>query len=70
MLPNLLAPDATVGAMTAAAAAALGLPVGIPVGTGSGDNMMSALGAGVCVEARGLLRTTTGTSSEHDLTLV
>ena len=30
----------------------VGLPVGIPVGTGSGDNMMSALGAGVCVEGR------------------
>jgi xylulokinase len=53
MLPKLLPPDATVGVVTAAAAAALGLRAGIPVAAGSGDNMMSALGAGCVAEVGG-----------------
>jgi xylulokinase len=46
MVPPLVAPDAPGGALRPAAAQALGLRAGIPVAPGSGDNMMSALGAG------------------------
>jgi xylulokinase len=46
MVPRLVEADAVGGTLRAAAAEALGLRVGIPVSVGSGDNMMSALGAG------------------------
>ena len=52
MLPPLLPPDSKIGEVTPAAAAALGLPAGVPVALGSGDNMMSALGAGCVAEGR------------------
>ena len=52
MLPELIAPDATVGVVTAAAASRLGLKAGVPVATGSGDNMCSALGSGATAEGR------------------
>eukprot|EP00877_Chromochloris_zofingiensis_P014117 jgi/Chrzof1/895/Cz01g32300.t1 len=46
-LPDLIGPDEAVGTLTEAAATALGLDVGVVVAPGSGDNAMSALGAGV-----------------------
>jgi D-xylulose kinase len=46
MLPELLGPCAIGGHLTATAARATGLPEGTPVAVGSGDNMLSALGAG------------------------
>ncbi|MBU3684306.1 MAG: xylulokinase [Phycisphaerales bacterium] len=46
MVPRLVGADAVGGTLRAAAAHALGLRAGIPVSAGSGDNMMSALGAG------------------------
>ena len=46
MVPRIVAPDVPAGALRPAAAQALGLRAGIPVAPGSGDNMMSALGAG------------------------
>jgi xylulokinase len=46
MVPRLVDADAVGGTLRAAAANALGLRTGIPVSAGSGDNMMSALGAG------------------------
>lgn len=36
-----------IGKLQPEAAAQLGLPAGVPVAPGSGDNMMSALGAGI-----------------------
>lgn len=42
-----LPPLQAVGTLTEAAATALGLDVGVVVAPGSGDNAMSALGAGV-----------------------
>ena len=51
-LPKLLPPDVEWGKVTPDAGAFLGLPAGIPVSVGSGDNMMSALGAGCVNEGR------------------
>ncbi len=46
MLPELIAPTDWVGELRPELAAELGLPAGIRVAPGSGDNMMSAIGAG------------------------
>lgn len=45
-MPELVPHDAWLGALRGELAAAWGLPEGVPVAPGSGDNMMSALGAG------------------------
>ena len=45
-VPPIVPADAVAGALRAESAAELGLPAGISVAPGSGDNMMSALGAG------------------------
>jgi len=60
MLPRLLAPGEPAGRLEAAAAQALGLPPGLLVGSGSGDNMMAAIGAGAV--APGTLVMSLGTS--------
>jgi xylulokinase len=46
MVPRLVPPDGAAGTLRPAAAQVLGLRAGIPIAPGSGDNMMSALGAG------------------------
>lgn len=46
MFPPLLGPDQAVGSLLPEVAKQLRLTAGIPVGPGSGDNAMSALGAG------------------------
>ncbi|SCM77292.1 Xylulose kinase [uncultured Pleomorphomonas sp.] len=45
-LPELIAPDAVVGSLTAVAAEALGLSTRCLVSAGGGDNMMGAIGTG------------------------
>lgn len=59
-VPELVAPDEVLGRLRPEAAARLGLSPGLPVAPGSGDNMLSALGAGA-VEA-GILVVSLGTS--------
>ncbi len=59
-LPPLLEPEAIVGEVRAAVAARTGIPRGARVAAGSGDNMMSALGAGAVRE--GVLVCSLGTS--------
>jgi xylulokinase len=59
-LPPLLAAGEICGALRAEIAERTGLPAGIPVAAGSGDNMMSALGAGAVRE--GTLVCSLGTS--------
>ncbi|MBK8978532.1 MAG: xylulokinase [Planctomycetes bacterium] len=49
-LPELVAADAPLGALRAAAATELGLPTGLPVAPGGGDNMLTAFGAGALRE--------------------
>ena len=46
MLPGLIGPDAALGGLREEWANEWGLPAGVPISPGSGDNMMSALGAG------------------------
>ena len=46
MLPGLIGPDAALGGLRDEWAKEWGLPAGLPISPGSGDNMMSALGAG------------------------
>jgi xylulokinase len=60
MLPELVRHDSWLGALKAERATAWGLPDGIPVAPGSGDNMMSALGAGAVRE--GVVVCSLGTS--------
>jgi len=60
MLPELVPHDSWLGVLRAERAAAWGLPDGIPVAPGSGDNMMSALGAGAVRE--GVVVCSLGTS--------
>lgn len=60
MLPRLIAADCWVGEVRAEVAAELGLPAGVRVAPGSGDNMMSAIGAGAIDE--GVLVVSLGTS--------
>lgn len=45
-LPDVCAPNETIGFLSDEAAHALGLRAGIPVGPGTGDNMAAALGVG------------------------
>lgn len=59
-LPPLVAADAPIGTLAPAVAEQLDLPPGLPVAPGSGDNMMSALGAGAVRE--GVLVLSLGTS--------
>ena len=47
LLPEVLGPRETAGAVRASAAADLGLSEGLPVGPGTGDNMAAALGLGL-----------------------
>jgi xylulokinase len=60
-LPELVASDAIVGSLTAAAAAALGLSPKCLVATGGGDNMMGAVGTGNVRE--GVVTMSLGTSA-------
>lgn len=59
-LPELLGADAVCGEVRARVTERTGLPAGLPVSAGSGDNMMSALGAGAVRE--GVLVCSLGTS--------
>ena len=59
-LPELLEPAEVAGELRKEVADRLGLPQGVKVSAGSGDNMMSALGAGSVVE--GVLTASLGTS--------
>lgn len=45
-LPTVLAPDATLGRVSAQGSAWSGLPAGLAVAVGGGDNMLSAIGSG------------------------
>ena len=49
-IPPLVNSNAVIGTLTPAAAEALGLPTDVIVSPGSGDNMMSALGAGAVTD--------------------
>ena len=60
-LPELLAPDAIVGALTPAAAKDLGLSTKCLVSVGGGDNMMGAIGTGNVRE--GIVTMSLGTSA-------
>lgn len=60
-LPELVAPDAVVGSLTAAAAEALGLSPACLVAAGGGDNMMGAIGSGNVRE--GVVTMSIGTSA-------
>lgn len=60
-LPQLVAPDAIVGPLTAAAADALGLSSTCLVAAGGGDNMMGAIGTGNVRE--GVVTISLGTSA-------
>ncbi|RMH04858.1 MAG: xylulokinase [Planctomycetota bacterium] len=60
MLPPILRPDEPLGRIRPGLAARLGLPKDLLVAPGSGDNMMSALGAGAVRE--GVLVVSLGTS--------
>ncbi|MBK7877228.1 MAG: xylulokinase [Planctomycetes bacterium] len=51
----LAAPDAIVGTVSIEAAERFGLPRGVPVACGSGDNMLSAFGAGAVEPGIGVL---------------
>ena len=51
-LPDLLPPDVSLGETVGDATSTLGVPAGVPVSVGSGDNMMSAIGAGCVSEGR------------------
>ena len=51
-LPDLLPPDVSLGETVGDASSTLGVPAGVPVSVGSGDNMMSAIGAGCVSEGR------------------
>ncbi|MCR9104664.1 MAG: xylulokinase [Gammaproteobacteria bacterium] len=51
-LPPLVEPGTTIGSLRTQAASALGLPAGIAVATGSGDNMMAAIGTGSVATGR------------------
>ncbi|KAG2450450.1 hypothetical protein HYH02_004952 [Chlamydomonas schloesseri] len=48
--PLVASPDQAIGTLRPEVAAQLGLPAGVVVGPGSGDNAMSALGAGAAVD--------------------
>lgn len=60
-LPELVAPDAIVGPLTAKAAEALGLTTACLVAAGGGDNMMGAIGTGNVRE--GVVTISLGTSA-------
>ncbi|GMH33976.1 hypothetical protein BSKO_01810 [Bryopsis sp. KO-2023] len=60
MLPRLIGPGDAVGTLLGDVASALGLSDDVVVGPGSGDNMMSALGAGAVTE--GVVVLSLGTS--------
>ncbi len=60
LLPELIAPEAPAGMVSAEAAAAYGIPAGIPVSAGGGDNMMGAIGTGTVAD--GFLTMSMGTS--------
>ncbi|MCW2954366.1 MAG: hypothetical protein JWQ48_3536 [Conexibacter sp.] len=60
-LPSIVAPDAVIGELSAAAAARCGLRAGIPIAAGMGDTAAGALGAGIV--APGQLLDTAGTAS-------
>ena len=60
-LPQLIGPDAVVGALTEAAAKALGLTSACLVAAGGGDNMMGAIGTGNVRE--GVVTMSFGTSA-------
>lgn len=60
LLPELIAPEAPAGKVSAEAAAAYGIPEGIPVSAGGGDNMMGAVGTGTVAD--GFLTMSMGTS--------
>ena len=51
-LPDLRPPDVSLGETVGDATSTLGVPAGVPVSVGSGDNMMSAIGAGCVSEGR------------------
>ena len=51
-VPELIASDAACGLVSGEAAARTGLPEGLLVASGSGDNMMSALGSGATAPGR------------------
>ncbi len=61
-LPEVLAPAARAGSVTAAAAAVTGLPEGTVVGPGTGDNMAAALGLGLAPGDVALSLGTSGTA--------
>ena len=61
LLPRVLGPTETAGAITADAAAATGIRAGTAVGPGTGDNMGSALGLGLRPGAPVLSLGTSGT---------
>ena len=60
-LPELVAPDAIIGSLTAGAAEALGLSPSCLVAAGGGDNMMGAIGTGNVRE--GVVTMSLGTSA-------
>lgn len=60
-LPELVAPDAIIGSLTAGAAEALGLSPACLVAAGGGDNMMGAIGTGNVRE--GVVTLSLGTSA-------
>jgi xylulokinase len=62
LLPEVLAPDETAGAVHGSAATELGLPEGALVGPGSGDNMAAALGLGLAPGEAAISLGTSGTA--------
>lgn len=61
LLPRVLGPAESAGALSAVASEHTGLPVGIPVGPGTGDNMAAALGLGLAVGQVAMSLGTSGT---------
>lgn len=55
MFPDIVGPNQAIGTLLPTIATELGLEEGVVVGPGSGDNMMSALGAGAVTEGMAVL---------------